>query len=262
MDWAEGFYSTTGRWWGAAESGITQRDHDRVALVRAFCGTEAATMLELGCGYGNTAAAAARDGFRVTGVDISGARLGFARQHKDAGGPGSPRFVHADFYSFEAAGRFDAVCYWNGFGIGTDADQRRLLRLIGERWLAAGGRVIIDVANPLVWARWAGDTSHRAARPDAGYQHALTELTDFDPVACRYTDTWWEQDQPEQRHTQTGRCYTPADFRLLLEGTGLTLAGAYVAGAPIDLDAPHAGHAGLLTKSHEWTAVLIAVPVG
>jgi hypothetical protein len=23
MDWAEGFYSTTGRWWGAAESGIT-----------------------------------------------------------------------------------------------------------------------------------------------------------------------------------------------------------------------------------------------
>jgi hypothetical protein len=49
MDWAEGFYSTTGRWWGAAESGITQRDHDRVALVRAFCGTGAVTMLELGC---------------------------------------------------------------------------------------------------------------------------------------------------------------------------------------------------------------------
>jgi hypothetical protein len=76
--------------------------------------------------------------------------------------------VHANFYSFEAAERFDAVCYWNGFGIGTDADQ-----------------------------------------------HALTELTDFDPVACRFTDTWWEQDQPGQRHTQTGRCYTPADFRLL-----------------------------------------------
>jgi hypothetical protein len=71
MDWAEGFYSTTGRWWGAAESGITQRDHDRVALVRAFCGSEAVTMLELGSGYRNTAAAAARDGFRVTGVDIS-----------------------------------------------------------------------------------------------------------------------------------------------------------------------------------------------
>ena len=98
----------------------------------------------------------------------------------------------------------------------------------------------------------------QAARPDAGYQHALTELTDFDPVACRFTDTWWEQDQPGQRHTQTGRCYTPADFRLLLEGTGLTLAAACVAGAPIDLSAPHTGHAGLLLKSHEWTAVLAA----
>jgi SAM-dependent methyltransferase len=140
------------------------------------------------------------------------------------GGPGSPRFVQADFYSFEAAARFDVVCYWNGFGIGTDADQRRLLRLIRGQWLQPGGRAIIDVANSLVWAGWAGDISHRAARPDAGYQHALTELTDFDPVACRFTDTWWEQDRPERRHAQTGRCYTPADFCLLLEGTGLTLA--------------------------------------
>jgi SAM-dependent methyltransferase len=258
MDWAEDFYSITGQWWGPAESRISRRDHDRVALVRMFCETEAVTMLELGCGYGNTAAAAARNGFRVTGVDISGTRLEFAKQYANVGAPGSPKFVHADFYSFEAAERFDVVCYWNGFGIGTDADQRRLLRLIRDQWLAPGGRAIIDVANPVVWAGWAGDTSHRTARPDAGYQHALTELTDFDPVACRFIDTWWEQDQPEQRHTQTGRCYTPADFRLLLEGNRLTLAGACVAGAPIDLATPHAGHAGLLTKSHEWTAVLTA----
>jgi hypothetical protein len=77
-------------------------------------------------------------------------------------------------------------------------------------------------------------------------------------VACRYTDTWWEQDQPGQRHTQTGRCYTPADFSLLLEGTGLTLAAACAAGLAIDLGAPHTGHAGLLSKTHEWTAVLKA----
>ena len=55
-----------------------------------------------------------------------------------------------------------------------------------------------------------------------------------------------------------GARVAPADFRLLLEGTRLTLAGACVAGAPIDLATPHAGHAGLLTKSHEWTAVLTA----
>jgi len=40
---AAGFHSTTGRWWGVAESGITQRDHDRVALVRVFCGSALTT---------------------------------------------------------------------------------------------------------------------------------------------------------------------------------------------------------------------------
>jgi hypothetical protein len=39
-------------------------------------------------------------------VDISGTRLEFARQYANAPGPGSPRFVHADFYSFEGAERF------------------------------------------------------------------------------------------------------------------------------------------------------------
>jgi hypothetical protein len=94
------------------------------------------------------------------------------------------------------------------------------------------------VANPLVWAGWAGDISYQAARSEDGYQHALTEVTGFDLVACRFTATWWEQDQPQQRRTETGLTYTPADFRLLLEGTGLTLAEACVAGEPIDLGAP------------------------
>ncbi|MFN5457566.1 MAG: hypothetical protein ACK5BX_41150, partial [Bradyrhizobium sp.] len=33
-------------------------------------------------------------------------------------------------YTIELAGRFDVVCYWDGFGIGSDADHRRLLRRI------------------------------------------------------------------------------------------------------------------------------------
>ena|ERR1700733_14874029 len=97
-----------------------------------------------------------------------------------------------------------------------------------------------------VWAGWAGDTSHRAARPEDGYQHALTEVAGFDPVAYRFTGTWWEQDQPQQRHTETGWCYTPADFWSLLEGNGLTLAAAFVAGEPIDPAVSRTGHAGLL----------------
>ena len=51
-------------------------------------------------------------------------------------------------------------------------------------------RAAINVANLLVWASWAGDASHQAARQEDGYQHALAEVTGFDPVACRFTGTY------------------------------------------------------------------------
>jgi SAM-dependent methyltransferase len=258
MDWVESFYSTTGRWWGPAESAITSRDHERVTLIRNICGPAAMTLLELGCGYGSTAAAAAAHGFRVTGVDISGGRLEFARQHADPASPGALRFVHENFYSFTAPHTFDVVCYFNGFGVGTDADQRDLLRLVARQWLAPGGLALIDVANPLVWAGWAGDVDHKPARPDAGYRYSLEERTDFDPVGFRFTDTWWERDQPERRYTQSVRCYSPADFGLLLEGTGLRLRAVYVAGEPVEPGTDHTGRPDLLTSRHEWLAVLAA----
>ncbi|MEZ0110099.1 SAM-dependent methyltransferase [Catenulispora sp. EB89] len=263
MDWSRDFYSTTGRWWGPAESGVTERDHERVALVRTASAatSEATTMLELGCGYGSTAALAARSGFQVLGIDISD-RLQFARRYLDEAAPGTLGFAYADFYRFAARRRFDVICYWNGFGIGTDADQRVLLRRIAQEWLAPGGVALIDVANPLAWSRWAGEVEHKAARPQDGYRYALTERIDFDPIGCRYIDTWWEQDHPERAHTQTGRCYTPADFELLLAGTGLTLNAAYVNGVAIGDDGDAASRAGLLTERHEWLAVLRADDAG
>jgi SAM-dependent methyltransferase len=256
MDWAEDFYSTTGRWWGPAESAITSRDHERVALIRRICGPGAVTMLELGCGYGNTAAAAAADGFQVVGVDVSGDRLEFARRHAGAARPGSLRFVREDFYAFATPAPFDVVCYFNGFGIGSDTDQRNLLRRIREQWLTPGGSALIDIANPLVWAGWAGDTEHKPARPQAGYHYSLEERSDFDPVAFRFVDTWWERDRPEHRYTQSVRCYSPADFLLLLEGTGLRLRAVYAGGQVVDPGADQTGRTDLLTSRHEWLAVL------
>jgi SAM-dependent methyltransferase len=200
----------------------------------------------------------------VTGVDVSEVRLGFGARFADAvPAPGSLRLVRADFYEFAADERFDIVCYFNGFGIGTDADQRRLLRRVRDEWLAPKGVALIDVANPFVWAGWAGDVSHRHARPQDGYRYSLSERTGFDPVGNRFTDTWWETGRPDQPRTQSVRCYTPADFALLLEGTGLTLDGVYVAGTRVESggdraghEADHAGHGELLTGNHEWLAVL------
>ncbi|BCJ30215.1 class I SAM-dependent methyltransferase [Actinocatenispora sera] len=251
MDWVRDFYSTTGRWWAPAMAGIGQRERRRAALVDRVCGAGPYRVLELGAGFGNTAAALAEHGHDVTAVEISDR----AEQAQRYVGP-RLQVVQEDFYAVELPGGYDAVCYFNGFGIGTDTDQRRLLRRIATEWLRPGGSALIDVMNPFVWARWAGDREHQDADPANGYAYTVDERTDFDPVRSRYTDTWWETDRPDEAITQVGRCYSPADLVLLLETTGLRLDQLWVDGEPLELTADHAGNATLLHRAHEYLAVL------
>lgn len=182
MSWAADFYSETGRWWGRAESAIGDRDRARVGSLRRLTATTSGTMLDLGSSYGNTAAAFARAGYTVTGVEISD-RIEYAQQHRAPVDAGTLTFVRADFNTFEPRRRFDLVTYWNGFGIGSDAEQRQLLSRIASDWLAPEGWVVMDVFNPVQWMAWAGDISQRAAAPDQGYPFSMSEYTDYDP--CR-----------------------------------------------------------------------------
>jgi SAM-dependent methyltransferase len=236
VDWVKDFYSRTGTWWGRAESQGTERDQRRVALLHEHAGAGPLRVLELGAGYGTTAAATAAAGHDVTAVEISD-RVEFAAA-------GTFTLVHDDFYRVRLAGRFDVVTYWNGFGVGSDDDQRVLLRRIAGEWLRPGGVALIDIFNPFVWARWNGEEEHRLPRPEEGYEYELFERTTFDPVTCTAYDTWWEAGHPDDRITQALRCYSPADLKLLLDGTGLRLAGLV------------GGDAGLLQDSHEYQAVL------
>jgi SAM-dependent methyltransferase len=245
MEWVPGFYSTTGRWWGEASSAVTERDHARAAMVARLACPPPADVLELGCAYGNSAAAAADAGYRVVGVEISD-RMDFAERHL----PGRAiELVPGDFYAVDLGKKFDAVVYWNGFGVGSDADQRRLLRRMADEWLRPDGAVLMDVASPFCWAGWVGDGDQHDPDPARGYHHRGTaERIDFDPVGNRFLDSWWERPEPERVHTQSVRCYTPADFLLLLEGTGLRLDHLEVGGQSLDLGAPHT------TASPLWEA--------
>jgi SAM-dependent methyltransferase len=217
MDWAREFYSRTGAWWGGAEARISPDDHQRVAALRRHAGEPPARVLELGAGYGGAATLTARAGYAVTAVEL-GDRADYAARL------GSLQLIKDDFYTVRLEGRFHAVSYWDGFGVGTDADQRRLLGRIATEWFEPDGVALIDVYNPLVWSRWHGDQEERLARPEAGYPHHLYNAKTFDPVTCTATDTWWDADRPDDRISQRLRCYTPADLALLLEGTGLELA--------------------------------------
>ena len=218
MDWVKDFYSRTGTWWGPAEARVTDRDHGRVAQVHARVGDEPKRILELGSGYGTTAAALAGAGHTVTAVELSD-RVRFGVGHDRL------TVVKEDFYTVRLDREFDVVCYWNGFGVGSDADQRRLLGRIAAEWLRPGGTALIDVFNPFVWAGWHGEEEHRLPDPAAGYAYELRERVTFDPVTCTATDTWWVADRPDEAISQVLRCYSPADLALLTEGTGLRLTG-------------------------------------
>lgn len=130
--------------------------------------------------------------------------------------------IQASFYDVELDGGFDAVCYWDGFGIGTDADQERLLQRI-VRWLAPHGRALIDISTPWFWQKAAGQAMQRGI--------AFRQY-DYDVFESRLIDRWWLPEQPETAVSQYIRCYAPADLRLLLRDTGLSLLevepGAYV----------------------------------
>ena len=154
---------------------------------------------------------------------------------------GSLTALEADFYTVDLPKEFDAVCYWDGFGVGSDADQRRLLRRIAGEWLKPGGCALIDVFSPYRWVqesgnRWDLDRNHESHR----YRQRRT--FDFDPLQGRFLDTWCPIDDEtglcdESRAiTQKIRCYNPADFHLLLEGTGLNLDQVEVNGLAITLD--------------------------
>jgi SAM-dependent methyltransferase len=254
MDWENKFYSTTGKWWGPAEAQITDRDQRRVTLLKRVC-PHTKTLLELGCGYGTTAALTADAGFDVVANELS-ERIRFAKRFEGQKFAGSLKFVKGDFYQADLGSNYDVVTYWNGFGIGSDADQRRLLTRIAKGWLAPGGKALIDIGNPFVRAKWAGDREHKDASPERGYAYTIDELTNYDPIQNRFTDTWWETGKENQKLTQTLRNYTPADLMLLLENTGLQLETIFVAGKPLDVSKDHIGNSALLSDEQEYLAVL------
>ncbi|MGC4107391.1 MAG: class I SAM-dependent methyltransferase [Thermomicrobiales bacterium] len=263
MEWVEGFYSRTGTWWGQAESAVTARDTDRLRTLERHTGKRVSDspprplrILDLGSSYGTTPFVMAKAGHDVTGIELS-ERITFADRLDHAALGGALRFVQADFYTFDTETPFDVVTYWNGFGIGSDADQRRLLRRMAERWLTDYGVVLLDVFNPFRCAQWAGDEEVRDARPEAGYPFSVRERTDFDPVGNRFIDTWWEADRPDAPISQSLRCYLPADLLLLLEGTGLRARAFEAGGEPFVLDdMPATASDHPLWQHHEYLAVL------
>lgn len=236
MDWVAGFYRRQCELMDEASALDIQPMHREIALSVQALVVSPARVLELGAGGGQVAAALADLGHDVVAIELVPELAARARDLAVLQRAGAMAVVQGDFYVIDPGGTFDVVGYWDGFGIGGDADQRRLLHRV-RRWLSPDGRALIEVYTPWYWAQAAGRmmTLGRATR-----------RYDFDGRGNRMVDSWWRNGDPAHPVTQSLRCYAPADLELLLEGTGLQLvavtpggcydaeSGRYETNAPLE----------------------------
>jgi SAM-dependent methyltransferase len=219
VDWVRDFYAKQYEWadWRHRWSDFDPNKRNaRVEAVARHAGPEPHRILELGSGTGTTAAALSSAGHAVVAIEMQEELAEHTRDLASAVTGGSLRAIAGDFYAADLPGPFDVVAYFDGFGIGTDEDQRRLLRRV-VGWLAPGGCALVDVFVPSFWAAHAGTEEEFPTGSGVFY------LDGFDAERCRMTERLWRRGHEDDAVTQSLRCYSPADLRLLLEGTGLSL---------------------------------------
>jgi SAM-dependent methyltransferase len=221
-EWVLDFYEQAGIWWGGEPEGLGSHTA-RVERVEALMGKGPFRVLDLGAGPMRTAAAFAKAGHDVTAVELSPIRAALGKEVDLSRAPGKVEMVVGDYYEVVLDGKFDAVCCWDGFGVGSDSDQRRLLRRISGDWLKEGGISFVDVFNTYFLSRLDGTEEHLNPLIGVASSVEMTRKSHFDPVNCKWIDEWEPVGNKEAALSQVIRCYSPADFMLLLEGTGLDL---------------------------------------
>jgi len=215
MKWVKDFYDKQFIW------STTQYDFDlnhlieeHVDKVEHFSDHPITRILELGGGNGRFAVTAARRGYDVTVIELAPSCVEniykLAEKHKIGS---NLRIIQGDFYQVDLEEQFDIVCYWDGFGIGEDTDQQLLLKRISD-WLQPNGVALIDIYTPWYWAKVAGQEIEFGN---------IVRRYDFDANGCRMLDTWWRKEHEGDQITQSLRCYSPVDFKLLMKDIDLNL---------------------------------------
>jgi len=191
-----------------------QESEDRKEVIKNNLSKPPLDILELGAGGGQRAFSTAQIGYNVTALELVPKLAENCKMLSSKLINGSLHVLQGDFYKIDLPQKFDAVVYWDGFGVGSDMEQKELLKRI-KNWLKPGGSALIDIYTPWHAIRQIGVemTFGKAKR-----------RYDLDAENCRLIDTWWHLDQPQKKYSQSLRCYSPADFRMLLEGTDLKIA--------------------------------------
>lgn len=223
-----GVHSTKARY-PLGDGGVDEQHLRRVKMLRKRIRRPNLKVLDLTGGDGQTIAATAKAGHQVTAIELSLKRVEKAQALLAEQGL-SADIHHGDLYEGVDLGTgFDAIFYWSGFGAGSDGQQRHLLRRAADEWLAdERSRMFVQVFDPPWWAK----QSPRARTSSYGTYDAA-----YAYKRSRLIERWWPREEgaacmipgATPRATRGLRCYSEADFNLLLEGTGLKIHGIELA---------------------------------
>ncbi|REB05547.1 class I SAM-dependent methyltransferase [Sporosarcina sp. BI001-red] len=216
QSWVEPFYRKQFEWMNQS---LDMKDaYNKLALeVKEQVGKPFSEMLDIGAGRGDLAKSLAESGVKMTTLELVPELVEFAKERSN----GLVTSHCGDFYTFELPDTFDVVSYFDGFGIGTDEDQLLLLHRI-YKWMKEDGCALIDIYQPRYWQQVAG----REMTVDAAHR-----VYHYDEQGHRMLDSWWKADHPEEKVTQSLRCYSLEEISGLCEQAGLTIVGIFPGGA-------------------------------
>ncbi len=210
-----------------------QTAREAKGVIHALRLEPGASALDVGCGFGRHAAALARRGIRVTGVDLSRAMLAAARRQTR----GLPvTLLRADMRRLPFAGGFDgAYCLFTSFGYFSPRQNRRALRGMAHS-LRPGGRLIIDAPDRAYLDRHAPAKNWSRSGP----RYVLEEV-EYDRSSGRVKSLWHVLrlgSTRVRRRKHTLYVHDLGQWRAMFRRVGLRLAAAY---GGWDLRPPQAG---------------------
>lgn len=220
MDWAKQFYK---------EQFLLINQQDEVAYnylqedvnrIEEQFGKAFQTVLELGAGDGQLANVMAQRGKDVATIEFVEERVAYAKSQAQV----PMTILCGDFYTIDVSEQFDCVLYIDGFGVGEDADQLRLLHRI-HHWLKDDGYALIDIYEPNYWQA-AYKEPMRPTNDDKVYRQYS-----YDFENNRFIDEWWHQDSKEAKVAQSLKCYSVKEIVALCEQARLSIVGYFPGGA-------------------------------
>ncbi|MDN4608780.1 class I SAM-dependent methyltransferase [Sporosarcina highlanderae] len=216
--WVIPFYKKQFEWLRDIEDEMAvylQKDAD---TIEEQIGVKFETMLDIGAGVGSIARTLDARGISMTTLELVPELVEAARLRSS-----KTIDIHlGDFYTYEFSKQFDVVSYFDGFGVGTDDDQLKLLERM-KNWVNDDGSLLIDIYNPNYWRNIAAGKEMKIDDAERIYS--------FDEAGCRMVDSWWHSENPDEIVTQSLRCYTVDEISTMCKNAGLTITGIFPGGA-------------------------------